>query len=365
LTFSVINSNARAIFRFFAVFILFIFVLLMKNILVTGGAGYIGSHTVVELSKSGYMPIIVDDFRNSKRFIIDRLHELTGLKIPCFSIDICDKNRLFQELAQINVDGIIHFAADKAVGESVHDPLKYYANNIHGLVNILSWAVEKSIKNFIFSSSCTVYGEPEQLKEVHEDMVCTRPTSPYGHTKMIGEQIVETVKKKHPSHNFLSLRYFNPIGAHPTGLIGELPLGRPNNLLPFLTQTAAGKLPQLTVFGNDYPTPDGTCIRDYIHVVDLASAHVKGINLLFKQQFGDVQYINIGMGKGYSVLEIIELFEKETSTKLNWIFGDRRPGDIAEIYANVNKASDLLGWTAKRSIQEAIRDAWNWELCTQ
>jgi len=333
----------------------------MKNILVTGGAGYIGTHTVVELANSGYQPIIVDDFRNSQKFIIQRLNELTNQEIPHFSIDLCDKQRLFSELAPLEIDGIIHFAADKAVGESVQNPLKYYSNNINNLVNILEWSVKKSIKHFIFSSSCTVYGESETSKEVYEDMVYPKPTSPYGHTKIIGEQIIESLQKSRPDHNFLSLRYFNPIGAHPTGLIGELSLGTPKNLLPYITQTAVGKLPKLTVFGNDYPTLDGTCVRDYIHVVDLACAHVKGLDLLFKQQFDKVEFINIGIGKGYSVLEIINAFELETGQKLNWSFGEKRPGDIAEIYANVEKATNLLKWTAQKSIQEAIRDAWNWE----
>jgi len=333
----------------------------MTNILVTGGAGYIGSHTVVELAKNGYNPIIVDDFRNSRHFIIERLNELTGKEISHFSIDLCDKRQLFTELKHLDVRGIIHFASNKAVAESVQNPLKYYSNNIHGLVNILEWSIEKSIENFIFSSSCTVYGEPENSKEVSETMACSTPSSPYGHTKIIGEQIIETLYKNYQSHNFLSLRYFNPIGAHPTGLIGELPLNRPNNLLPFITQTAIGKLAKLTVFGNDYPTPDGTCIRDYIHVVDLAIAHVKGLDLLFKQQLNKVEFINIGMGKGHSVLEIIKTFEHETGENLNWSFGKRRPGDIAEIYANTQKAYELLKWLPQRTIQEAVRDAWNWE----
>jgi len=334
----------------------------MKHILVTGGAGYIGSHTIVELCKKGYTPIIIDNFRNSKPFILKNLNELTGQNIHYFSIDICDKKELFAQLKSVQVDGIIHFAADKAVGESVKNPLKYYSNNVIGLINILEWAVENQVKHFIFSSSCTVYGEPQDVKEVDEQSPYQHATSPYGNTKIIGEQIIHDLQKQYQQGNFLSLRYFNPIGAHPSGFIGELPLGKPNNLLPFITQTAIGKIKQLTVFGKDYNTPDGTCIRDYIHVVDLAKAHVKGMDFLLKSKLNAVEYINIGSGRGYSVLEIIQTFEQETQQALNWTFGEKRPGDIAQIYANVQKAEQQLDWRANLSIKDAVKDAWNWEL---
>ncbi len=333
----------------------------MKNILVTGGAGYIGSHTVVQLIEKGYHPVIIDDFRNSQRSVLENLEKITGKKMEHLSFDICNKEALNRELKHTAVDGIIHFAAYKAVGESVAHPLKYYSNNIQGLVNILEWSVENNVKQFIFSSSCTVYGEPHGITEVTEETFSKNASSPYGETKVIGEQLLKDLKKSGAKLNILALRYFNPVGAHPSGLIGELPVGKPNNLLPFITQTAIGKLPELTVFGNDYPTPDGTCIRDYIHVTDLADAHVKGVEFLEKNTCKEVEFINIGTGKGTSVLEMIETFEKVTGEKLKWKFGPRRSGDIAAIHANVKKAKEQLNWEARLSIQDAVKDAWNWE----
>lgn len=333
----------------------------MKKILVTGGAGYIGSHTVVQLIENGYTPIIVDDFRNSQEVVIDHIEEITKQKILCLSVDICDKSKLDEALKDLSIDGIIHFAAYKAVGESVEKPLMYYQNNIGGLVTILEWAIANNVSNFIFSSSCTVYGEPDGMKEVSENTASGIANSPYGQTKVIGEQILKDVKRSGVSLNILALRYFNPIGAHPSGLIGELPIGKPNNLLPFITQTAAGLHKEITVFGNDYPTPDGTCIRDYIHVVNLADAHVKGISFLEKKNPKEVEFINVGTGKGTSVLEMIQIFEEVTTKKLNWKFGPRRDGDVVEIYANADKSKNSLGWEANLTIKDAIKDAWNWE----
>lgn len=335
----------------------------MKNILITGGAGYIGSHTVVQLIEKGYTPIIVDDFRNSQLSVIENLEKITNRKINYLIVDICDATALDNALKNHSVDGVIHFAAYKAVGKSVEQPLKYYHNNLNSLINIVNWTVEHAVPNFIFSSSCTVYGEPQGIKEVSEDMDSNRASSPYGQTKVFGEQILKDLKKSGATINILSLRYFNPVGAHPSGLIGELPVGKPNNLLPFITQTAIGLHKELTVFGNDYPTPDGTCIRDFIHVVDLAEAHVKGLQFLEKQgTTSQTEFINIGTGKGTSVKEMITAFEDVSGTKLNWKFGNRRSGDITEIYANTKKANEKLNWKAQRTIKDAIQDAWNWEL---
>lgn len=335
-----------------------------KNILVTGGAGYIGSHTVVSLINNGFTPIILDDFRNSDRSVIQNIEEITGTSISVHEIDICNYEILVSSLKDIKINGIIHFAAYKAVGESVQEPLKYYHNNVLGLTNILSWAEANGVEQFIFSSSCTVYGEPENLKMVDEHNDSRNSNSPYGFTKVIGEQILRDLSVSGSKIKLLGLRYFNPIGAHESGLIGELPVGKPNNLLPFITQTAIGLQKELTVFGNDYPTVDGTCVRDYIHVMDLADAHVKGLEFLIKRtsEESNVDFINIGTGNGVSVLQMIELFEQETGVKLNWTYGAKRAGDVVEIFANANKAKELLNWQSKYSIQQAIKDAWNWEL---
>lgn len=333
----------------------------MKNILVTGGAGYIGSHTVVELINSGYNPIIVDDFRNSDPLILTGIENITNLSPQIYKIDICNKDSLKTVFKQNKIDGIIHFAAYKAVGESVALPLKYYSNNLVSLTNILECMLDFSVEKMVFSSSCTVYGEPIGIKEVTEDSAKAKPSSPYGNSKLISENIIEDTFNANPNLQTICLRYFNPVGAHPSGHIGELPQGKPNNLLPFVTQTAMGKHEKLTVFGNDYPTEDGTCIRDYIHVVDLAKAHVKAINFLEKKFEGLNEAINIGTGKGTSVLEIIQKFEKISNQNLNWQFGDRRAGDVVEIFANAKKSKDLLKWEAELTVDNAIRDAWNWE----
>ena len=333
-----------------------------KYILVTGGAGYIGSHTVVELYNSGYTPIIVDDFRNSNVSVIEGLEKITNENIIYREIDICDYEAFENVFIEFSFVGAIHFAAYKAVGESVQFPLKYYKNNLLGLINCLELAEKYHVHNFVFSSSCTVYGEPVGIKTVTENSAVQPANSPYGNTKQIGEDIIDDLIKSGSELKILKLRYFNPIGAHSTGLIGELPYGKPNNLLPFVTQTAIGKLKELTVFGNDYNTADGTCIRDYIHVCDLADAHVKSLNWLEKQENNYTDAINIGTGNGTSVLEIIHTFEEVSNMKLNWKFGERRDGDVEEIYANVDKSAKLLNWHPTKTVKEAIIDAWNWEL---
>jgi UDP-glucose 4-epimerase len=333
----------------------------MKNILVTGGAGYIGSHTVVELFNHGFNPIIVDDFRNSNRIILEGIRKISGKNPKLYEIDLCDLENLRMIFKENKIDGIIHFTAYKAVGESVAFPLKYYSNNLVSLTNVLNCMLEFNINNLVFSSSCTVYGEPIGIKEVSENSEKAKPSSPYGNTKLISENIIEDTFKANPHLKSIRLRYFNPIGAHPSAEIGEFPIGKPNNLLPFVTQTAIGKLEKLTVFGNDYPTIDGTCIRDYIHVVDLANAHVKAMQFLDNQTQGVDEFINIGTGKGTSVLEIIQKFEKISNQKLNWEFGPRRQGDVIEIFANVKKSFEVLNWKSNLTVEDAITDAWKWE----
>ena len=333
-----------------------------KYVLVTGGAGYIGSHTVVALVENGYTPIILDDFRNANRIVVDGLTKILGFLPEIIEVDVCDDNALRAIFQKYSFEGIIHFAAYKAVGESVQNPLKYYQNNLSGLINILNKMLEFGVKNLVFSSSCTVYGEPKKIKEVSEDSPKNLPSSPYGYTKWIGEQIMEDTFLAHPELCLINLRYFNPVGAHKSSFIGEFPLGKPSNLLPFVTQTAVGKQDFLTVFGNDYPTRDGTCIRDYIHVADLAEAHVKALAFLEDNKKGCLEAVNIGTGKGTSVLEIISCFEEVSKCKLNWSFGPKREGDVVEIFANCDKASNLLGWKSKLSINDAVIDAWKWEL---
>ena len=333
-----------------------------KYVLVTGGAGYIGSHTVVALVENGYTPIILDDFRNANRIVLDGLTKILGFLPEIIEVDVCDDKALRAIFQKYSFEGIIHFAAYKAVGESVQNPLKYYQNNLSGLINILNKMLEFGVKNLVFSSSCTVYGEPKKIKEVSEDSPKNLPSSPYGYTKWIGEQIMEDTFLAHPELCLINLRYFNPVGAHKSSFIGEFPLGKPSNLLPFVTQTAVGKQDFLTVFGNDYPTRDGTCIRDYIHVMDLAEAHVKALSFLEGQKKGCLEAVNIGTGKGTSVLEIISCFEEVSKCKLNWSFGPKREGDVVEIFANCDKASNLLGWKSKLSINDAVIDAWKWEL---
>ncbi len=333
-----------------------------KFVLVTGGAGYIGSHTVLALTAKGYTPVIVDDFRNANEVVLKGLSEILGFEPILHRADICDSSAMKAIFQTYAFHGVIHFAAYKAVGESVQKPLMYYQNNLATLINILSLMEEFKVLNFVFSSSCTVYGEPKETKEVREETPKSLPESPYGYTKWIGEQIIADFFKSAPDFHLMNLRYFNPVGAHPSAKIGEFPLGKPNNLLPFVTQTAIGKQACLTVFGDDYPTRDGSCVRDYIHVMDLAEAHVQAIQFLEKQEKGCLEAVNIGTGTGTTVLEVIHVFEKATKQKLNYQIGPRRAGDVIEIYANATKANELLHWKAKRSIEDAVRDAWNWEL---
>ena len=334
----------------------------MKHILVTGGAGYIGTHTVVELINNGFVPVIVDDFRNSNHLAIQGIEHITKQKLLIHEFDLCDLIAVKSLFSRYSFDGIIHFAAYKAVGESVNSPLKYYTNNLQSLTNILACMIEFQVNNLVFSSSCTVYGDPVGIKEVTENSEKAQPSSPYGNTKLIGENIIEDTAKANPWLKSICLRYFNPVGAHPSAEIGEFPIGKPNNLLPFVTQTAIGLHEKLTVFGNDYPTVDGSCVRDFIHVVDLANAHVQAIDFLNSHKDGFNEAINIGTGKGTSVLEIINLFEKISNQKLNWEFGPRRDGDVIEIFANASKAKELLNWEAKHTVEDAVLSAWNWEI---
>ena len=329
----------------------------MKQVLVTGGAGYIGSHTIVSLVEQDFYPVIVDDLRNSSQVILDGLAQLTADRFSFIPLDICDKEALFKVFDAHAFDAVIHFAAYKSVGESCEVPLQYYQNNLIGLMNILEACTRYSIPKFVFSSSCTVYGEPDQ-KQVYETTPKRLPESPYGFTKWMGEQIIEDVHRISVPFQTICLRYFNPIGAHPSGLIGELPVGIPNNLLPYITQTAAGIRSHLTVFGNDYPTPDGTCIRDYVHVSDVADAHVRA--LLFTCD-NPLAVFNIGTGKGTSVLEMIQYFNEVSGIELPYEIGPRRAGDITEIFANVSYSNATLGWRAQRNVKEALNDAWNWE----
>jgi UDP-glucose 4-epimerase len=331
------------------------------KILVTGGTGYIGSHTVVELQKKGFEVIIVDNLSNSYANVVDKIEEISGIRPAFEEFDLTDNektNDFFNRHPDLN--GIIHFAAYKAVGESVNDPLMYYRNNIGSLVNILENMKTHKIENLVFSSSCTVYGQPEVLP-VSEESPILKAMSPYGNTKQISEEVITDTSSVTDVKAIL-LRYFNPIGAHETALIGELPLGVPNNLVPFITQTAIGIRQQLSVFGSDYNTPDGTAIRDYIHVVDLAQAHVVAVErMINKIGKKDVEIFNLGTGNGFSVLEVINSFEKVTKEKLNYKIVDRRAGDVEIVYADTTFANDELGWKAKKSLDEMMLSSWNWE----
>lgn len=333
----------------------------MSKILVTGGTGYIGSHTVVELHNAGYTPVIIDNLSNSNIQILDQIEQITGTRPEFHEFDLCDEakvNTFVQENPDIT--GIIHFAASKAVGESVVQPLKYYRNNFFSLINLLNAYQGKQI-NFVFSSSCTVYGEPDVLP-VTESAPVKKATSPYGNTKQIAEEILEECAGAYDNYQVIALRYFNPVGAHDSALIGELPIGVPQNLLPFITQTAIGKREKLTVFGGDYDTPDGSCIRDYIHVVDLAKAHVAAIRLLEKgNPNGKYDVFNVGTGNGYSVLEAIAAFEKASGQQLSYVIGPRREGDIVKVWGDVAKSAKELGWKAELGIDEMMASAWKWE----
>lgn len=332
------------------------------KIVVTGGLGFIGSHTVVELQNEGFEVVVIDNLSNSSESVLDGIAKITG-KQPVFEkMDLRDKAAVQSFFKKHNdVQGVIHFAASKAVGESVENPLLYYENNINALVYVLQELKELPNANFIFSSSCTVYGQAEKMP-ITEDASIQTAMSPYGNTKRIGEEIITDVAKV-TNINSILLRYFNPIGSHPSAEIGELPLGVPQNLVPFITQTAIGLREKLSVFGNDYPTPDGTAIRDYIHVVDLAKAHVVALKrLLNKQNLEKIETFNLGTGTGSSVLEVINTFEKVSGQKLNYQIVGRREGDIIEAYANTDKANAVLGWKAQSSLEDSLASAWKWEL---
>lgn len=334
----------------------------MAKVLVTGGLGFIGSHTVVELQNAGHQVVIIDDLSNSSIDVLDRITKITGQKPIFEKIDLREKetvNQFFNKYSDI--DGVIHFAASKAVGESVENPLLYYENNISSLVYILQNLSKKSNIGFIFSSSCTVYGQADELP-ITENAPVKKAESPYGNTKQIDEEIIFDTCRVTPQIKAIALRYFNPIGAHPSAEIGELPVGIPQNLVPFITQTAIGIREQLSVFGNDYPTPDGTCIRDYIHVVDLAKAHVVALErILNNKNKSNFEVFNVGTGKGSSVLEVIQSFEKVSGKKLNYKIVSRRAGDVIAAYANTDKANNELGWKAQSSLDEAMASAWKWE----
>ncbi len=332
------------------------------KILVTGGTGYIGSHTVVELQNEGYEVVIVDNLSNSKKEVVDNIEKITGTKPLLEVFDLVDREKTADFFKRHNdIKGVIHFAAYKAVGESVQKPLMYYRNNLVSLMNVMESMIENNIDNLVFSSSCTVYGQPDELP-VSEKAPIKKAESPYGNTKQIAEEIIQDTVKVEPIKT-IALRYFNPIGAHDSALIGELPLGVPNNLVPFITQTAIGIREQLSVFGDNYNTPDGTAIRDYIHVVDLAKAHViavdRMINGKMKKEF---EVFNLGTGNGYSVLEVIKSFEKVSGQKLNYKIVDRRPGDVEQVWANPDFSNKELGWKAERGLDEMTLSAWKWEL---
>jgi UDP-glucose 4-epimerase len=336
--------------------------MMTQKILVTGGTGYIGSHTVVELQQAGYDVIIVDDLSNSGIGVLENIKKITGITPGFEQFDLSERektNNFFQDHSDIVA--IIHFAASKAVGESVEKPLLYYRNNLVSLMNILENQVKNNIPNIVFSSSCTVYGQPDKLP-VTEQTPRKDAESPYGNTKRVNEDILKDSIAANPQLKGIALRYFNPIGAHPSALIGELPLGIPQNLVPFITQTAAGLRDELKVFGNDYNTPDGTAIRDYINVVDLAKAHVVAIERLLKgKNKSGYEVFNLGTGSGFTVLDIVKGFEKATGLKLNYRIVGRRPGDIEKIWADTSYANKELGWKAEKSLEETLLSAWEWE----
>jgi UDP-glucose 4-epimerase len=339
-----------------------------QKILVTGGLGFIGSHTVVCLHEAGYVPVIIDNLNNTRIKVLSAISKLIGYTPEFIQGDVNNKSVMAEIFQKYQPKAVIHFAAHKAVGESVEQPLKYYQNNIVGLISLLEVMKNANCKKLVFSSSCTVYGEPEQVPV--KESTPTRPAaSPYGATK----QMAEVILKDNNWFEVQCLRYFNPVGAHESSIIGELPLGMPNNLIPYLTQSVAGIRPQLTVYGGDYNTPDGTCTRDYIHVMDLAEAHVAAINRLFSNadehpvedgdpSKGSFEVFNIGTGKGYSVLEVIKAFEGATGMKVPHVIGPRRNGDIVAIWADTTKVNEVLGWKASRNLETMMRDAWNWQL---
>jgi UDP-glucose 4-epimerase len=335
-----------------------------KTIIVTGGSGYIGSHTVIELIETTSFNVVsIDNYSNSTEKTFDRIELITGKKIRNYQIDICNKTELesvFEENS--NIIGIIHFAAFKSVGESVADPQKYYYNNINSLLNILDCSLKYNIANFIFSSSCSVYGNIDELP-VKETTPIGKAESPYAYTKQIGEEILKDYSKANSQLKTIALRYFNPVGAHISGLNGELPINKPNNLVPIITNTAIGKIAQMTVFGDDYPTRDGTCIRDYVHVTDIANAHIKALDFLIENKNkSNFSIFNLGSGNGVSVLEAIAAFEKISGKKLNYQIGQKRDGDVGAIYSDNSFSEKTLGWTPKYNLEDMMSSAWKWEL---
>ncbi len=330
----------------------------MKTILVTGGTGYIGSHTVTALIEAGYGVVVLDNLYNSNEAVLDRIETITGTKPKFYKTDILDKEGLKRIFAENQIDAVIHFAGYKAVGESVEIPLTYYENNIAGSINLYEAMNDAGVKTLVFSSSATVYGAPKSVP-IKEDFP-THTTNPYGSTKLMNEMILADVCNSDPEWSVLLLRYFNPIGAHQSGLLGEVPNGIPNNLVPYIARVANGTLEYLRVWGNDYPTPDGTGVRDYIHVVDLADGHIAAVKYAMEHKGAD--YINLGTGNGYSVLEVLHAYEKACGKELPYKIMERRPGDISECYADTEKASRLLHWKAKYNIDEMCRDSWNFTL---
>ena len=333
-----------------------------ETILVTGGTGFIGSHTTVELQQAGYDVVIIDNLSNSNASVIDGIEKITGIRPAFEKVDLNDFAATEAVFQKYSIKGCIHFAASKAVGESVEKPLLYYRNNLNSLMNVLELMTKYGGKGIIFSSSCTVYGQPtKENLPVTEKAPIQKALSPYGNTKQINEEIIQDYIHSGAPIKSVILRYFNPIGAHPSALIGELPNGVPMNLIPFVTQTAIGIRKQLKVFGNDYNTPDKTCIRDYIYVVDLAKAHVKAMQRVLEQDTDPVEVFNIGTGHGYSTLESVEGFEKATGVKLPWEYAPRREGDIEAIWGNVDKANKVLGWSADTPLDDILRSAWKWQ----
>lgn len=333
-----------------------------ETILVTGGTGFIGSHTTVELQQAGYDVVIIDNLSNSNASVVDGIEKITGIRPAFEQIDLNDKDKVEEVFKKYQIKGIIHFAASKAVGESVEKPLLYYRNNLNSLMNVLEMMPKYGVKGIIFSSSCTVYGQPtEENLPVTEQAPIQKALSPYGNTKQVNEEIIQDYIHSGAPIKSIILRYFNPIGAHPSAEIGELPNGVPQNLIPFVTQTAIGIRKQLKIFGNDYNTPDKTCIRDYIYVVDLAKAHVKAMQRVLEQETEPVEVFNIGTGNGYSTLEIVQGFERATGVKLPWEFAPRREGDIEAIWGNVDKANNVLGWKADTPLDDILASAWKWQ----
>ena len=327
------------------------------NILLAGGAGYIGSHTCIELISAGHTVVIADNLCNSKKEAVKRVEKIVGQEIPFYEINVCDHDSLRKVFSENKIDAVIHFAGLKAVGESCEKPLMYYRNNLDSTLTLLEVMKEFGCHNFVFSASATVYGIPETVPLV--ETMPTSCTNPYGWTKLMTEQILQDVTKTDPELSVVLLRYFNPIGAHESGTIGENPNGIPNNLMPYITQVAVGKLKELGVFGNDYPTPDGTGVRDYIHVVDLAKGHVKAID--YADAHKGTEIFNLGTGVGYSVLDIVKTFSKVNNVEIPYQIKPRRAGDIAECYADPTKAKEVLGWTAEKTLEDMCRDSWNWQ----